>query len=172
MGLKNDIQDNIFNACEWAKTWEMVFNTDKCKTLYIGKDIPNKYHMKDHKGAITRIQNVDNEKDLGVIFDNKLKFHNHIISKVNIANRNLGIIKKTFIYMNKRMFLNSFKSLIRPHLEYYSIIWNPRYKKDTILLENVKRRATQMLNILKKKVLYRNTGNIRFTYIGIQKRKS
>ena len=41
------------------------------------------------------------------------------------------------------MFLNLFKSLIRPILEYATTIWSPMYKKDAILIENVQRRATR-----------------------------
>ena len=41
------------------------------------------------------IESVEEEKDLGVIFQKKLKFSNHIASKVNKANSTLrGGIKK------------------------------------------------------------------------------
>ena len=63
------------------------------------------------------IEQVKSERDLGVIVDSKLKFREHINNKVNLANRNLGIIFRTFTYIDKEMFLNLFKSLVRPHLE-------------------------------------------------------
>ena len=85
---------------------------------------------------------------MGVIIDDKLTFDKHICSKVNIANRNLGLIFKTFNYLNKDMFLTLYKSLIRPHLEYASVIWTPRFKKHTIQIENVQRRATRLLKEL------------------------
>ena len=77
----------------------------------------------------TEIKRVEHEKDLGIIVDNKLNFREHITSKVNIANRNLGLIFKTFTYMDQEMFLNLYKSMVRPHLEYRSQIWSPVYKK-------------------------------------------
>ena len=47
------------------------------------------------------------------------------------------------------MFLNLFKSLVRPHLEYATTIWAPIYKKDAIQIENVQRRATRFVSNLK-----------------------
>ena len=38
------------------------------------------------------LEKVKNEKDLGAIIYQNLTFRDHINSKVNIANRNLGII--------------------------------------------------------------------------------
>ena len=74
------------------------------------------------------IEKVDSEKDLGVLFDSELTFRDHITSKINIANRNLGIIFRTFTYMDTKMFLNRYKSIIRPQLEYATVIWSPMYK--------------------------------------------
>ena len=68
--------------------------------------------------------------------------------KVNIANRNLGCIFRSFTYMVKEMFLHLFKSLVRPHLEYGSVIFYPTLTKDQIMLENVQRRATRLVKAL------------------------
>lgn len=97
----------------------------------------------------TPITKVDMEKDLGVIIDNSLNFTDHINSKVSKANQLLGLIFKTFTYMDKEMFLNLYKSLVRPQLEYATSIWFPLYKKDTISIENVQRRATKLVTALR-----------------------
>ena len=46
------------------------------------------------------------------------------------------------------MFLNLYKSLVRPHLEYVTSVWSPMYKKDSIMLENVQSRTTRLMNLL------------------------
>ena len=84
--------------------------------------------MQTETGEI-KVEKVQSEKDLGVIFDQKLKFTEHIISKGNKANRNVGLIFRTFTFMDKDMFLNLYKSVVRPHLEYASTIWYQIYKK-------------------------------------------
>ena len=86
--------------------------------MHIGKhDIGTKYTMQDGN-EIFELENVKNEKDLGIVIDSNLSFRDHINSKVNLANRNLGIIFRTFTYLDEETFLHLFKSLVRPHLEY------------------------------------------------------
>ena len=45
------------------------------------------------------------EKDLGIVFENTLKFDFHISSIVNRANRLVGLIKRTFKSLNVELFL-------------------------------------------------------------------
>ena len=108
------------------------------------------YTMQSREGE-TRLENVESEKNLGVIIDNSLSFGEHNSSKISTANRNLGLIFRTFTFMDKDMFLNLFKAIVRPHLEYATSVWSPQYKKDMIAIENVQRRATRMLPCLKGK---------------------
>ena len=66
-----------------------------------------------------------------------------------MANRNLGIIFRTFTYIDQEMFLNLHKSLVRPHLEYATPVWSPFYKKDKIIIQNVQIRATKLVTLCK-----------------------
>ena len=68
------------------------------------------------------ITNTMEEKDLGIIVDNKLNFQNHSNKQVNKANQKLELINISFKYMDKDMFLQLLKSLVRPHLEYGSTV--------------------------------------------------
>ena len=96
----------------------------------------------------TKVTQVTTEKDLGVIFDEKLIFRDHISKKAALANSNLGLIFRSFTYIDNAMFLNLYKSLVRPHLEYATSVWSPMYKKDSITLENIQKRATRLVNSL------------------------
>ena len=81
-----------------------------------------------------------------VTIDNKLLFREHISKKSAIANRNLGIIFKSFTYLGKEMFLCLYEFLIQPHVEYATAVWSLMYKKDEAVLENIQRPATRMVN--------------------------
>ena len=83
--------------------------------------------------GILENETVEQEKDLGVTMDSKLNFRQHIASKVSVANRNLGIIFRTFTYLSQE--ISMYLYMVRPHLEYICVIWSPFYKKDKITLE-------------------------------------
>ena len=89
------------------------------------------------------------EKDIGVIIDNKLSFEKHIIEKVNKANSIMGVIRRTFEFMDKKVFKTLFTSLVRPHIEYANQVWNPYLKKHIEIIENVQKRATKQVPGLK-----------------------
>ena len=91
------------------------------------------------------VEHVVLEKDIGVNFDNKLKFSDHIAVCVKKANQKLGIIKRSFEYLDKDIFLRLYKSLIRPTLEYASVVFSPFFKKDIVAIESVQRRATKIV---------------------------
>ena len=141
-------QSSLNNSVNWAKSWQMTYNYKKCHHLHVGKNYQNtEYTMETVNGPV-KIAKVDSEKDLGVIFDSNMKSGEHINSKVTKANQVLGLIFRTFTYMDKEMFLYLFKSLIRPHLEYATVVWSPLCKKDIIQIENVQRRATRLVTSL------------------------
>ena len=50
-----------------------------------------KYKKETNQDPIT-MEKVTVEKDLGVFIDTSLKFNEHISNKVNLANRNVGLI--------------------------------------------------------------------------------
>lgn len=144
-----DMQKDLDNLQKWSDTWLLKFHPDKCHHMRIGNDstTPN-FHLYKEADGIRRetcLKLEEEEKDLGIIVDNKLNFRQHIQTAVNKANRILGTIRRTYTYLNERSFCLLYKALVRPHLEYGASIWNPHKIQDINLLENVQRRATKLI---------------------------
>ena len=133
---RNSLQKDIDSVMNWSDRWQLRFNTSKCKHLHLGPETNSQYQMEGRT-----LERTPEEKDLGVTVDETLKFQSHISTSVKKANRKLGFIYRTFTCLDKDMFLNLYKSLVRPHLEYGSTVWSVLYKKDAISIENVQRRA-------------------------------
>ena len=98
----DDLQIDVGKSKDWAIIWKMLFNIKKGKYLHIGPSIAGDYYMPSESGIVP-IEKVKEEKDLGVT-DSKLNFRQHISKKLSIANRNLGIIHRTFTYLSQEMF--------------------------------------------------------------------
>ena len=141
------LQDNLDKLCDWSNTWKLNFNATKCKVLHFGPniDVQPRYTMLDSTDNYVALSVVDEEKDLGVTFESNLKFDKHINNIVSKAQRTLALIKHTFDYMDRDMFLILYKSIIRPLLEYATCVWSPYLKKDIRKLESVQRRATKLV---------------------------
>ena len=148
---KDAEQEDIDSLEQWSHDNKCCFHPDKCHVLRIGeremdlRDLFDSYHL----GDIT-LKSVHQERDLGVIIDQDLSFEPHLISKINKANSVIGLIRRSFMHLDKDMFLTLYKSLIRPQLEYANQVWSPRLSKHVTMLENVQRRATKLVPELKE----------------------
>ena len=95
------------------------------------------------------LENVKEEKDLGVIIDNRLKFHTHTSAAIKKANSILGLIMRSFATLDEDILPLLFTSMVRPHVEYGKIIWGPHFAGDIKAFERVQKRATRMIPSLK-----------------------
>ena len=81
----------------------------------------------------------------------QLKFHLHTTEVAVKANRLLGLIKKSFDYLDSDMLTKLFTAFVRPTLEYSSAVWGPFFVLDQRKVEKVQCRATRLLPSLRDK---------------------
>ena len=98
--------------------------------------------LNDHKH--NELEFIGKEKDLGVIFENDLTFSSHII-KLNKANQLIGLMRRSYTYLDKKSLRYLFNAIVRPHLKYYVSIWYPLLNQDEELIENVLCRASKLM---------------------------
>jgi hypothetical protein len=107
----------------WAKKWQLNFNVEKCKIMHIGGNSGAQYEMeKADSTQRSVLQETKEEKDLGVWICSTLKTSNHVLHAVNKANQLLGLVRRTFTYMDPELMKLLFTSIIRPHLEYGNVV--------------------------------------------------
>ena len=130
------IQSDLFKLCDWSKEWLMPFNIAKCKAIHYGNILfDTTYQMRDNDGLLKDLPVDTEEKDLGVKFHSSMKFESHISSVVNKTNQLIGLIKRSFSFMDKELFLKLYKTLVRTHTDYGNSIWYPVTKKINKLLK-------------------------------------
>ena len=140
------LQTDLDKLYDWTQYSLLKFHPDKCVVMRLmssrsKKLRPNALYNMDER----RLKAVSEEKDLGISFNDNLTFEKHINEKVNKANSLVGMVRRTFIHLDKDVFKVLFISIVRPHLEYGAPIWNSYTKKLINQIENVQRRATKLI---------------------------
>lgn len=144
------VQEDIDALQDWSKQWLLQFHPQKCKVLRVGKNHPDfTYTMNNIDGEQIELETTATEKDLGIHIDDKLNFNEHIAKSTARANKQMGLIRRTFKYIDKEIFTNLFKSRVRPILEYGNTVWHPKTKQQRDDIEAVQRRATKLVPGLK-----------------------
>ena len=136
------LQQAIDELLIWSKRWQLPFNESKCKDMHYGKTIRKaEYNL----GGIN-IMELTEEKDIGVTFDQQLSFGTNASKVVAAENSRLGFINRHFGHNETKTFINLYKTLVRPKVEYCMTVAQAVYKKDKENIEKVQRRSTSARN--------------------------
>lgn len=138
------LQQNLSKIYEWSSDNNLCLNIQKCNIVSFTTkqtEITYTYHI---NGNI--LFRPPTFKDLGVIFDKKLSFVNHIETLVADCQKTLGfIVRNSSGFSNLNTLKLLYFSFIRSKLEYACIIWSPHYNVHITNLENVQRRFLKFL---------------------------
>ena len=101
----------------------MEFNPAKCQLLRVTlKRKPVEASYTVHGQAL---EAVDAAKYLGVTIDSKLSFNSHIDSVCKKANGTRAFLNRNLSSCSRHVRDLTYKSYVRPQLEYASTVWDP-----------------------------------------------
>jgi len=141
------LQSDLHALHSWSTKWLLRFHPEKCKMMRLSTSTHNHlpvYNMHSNSGMVALAWST-REKDLGVLVDSKLTFSEEISCRIKKANTIMGVIRRTFTYLDQKIFLCLYCSMVRPHLEYASSVWSPMWRKEVTAIERVQRRATRQI---------------------------
>ena len=141
-----ELQKDLNELERWTEKWLLFFNTSKCKHMTLGGTLGG---TRDYYIGNQSVVGVDQEKDLGVIFDSGLRFDAHVGAVVNKANSLSFLLLRTFSFDDLSMFPVLFNAIVRSHLEYAMQVWSPYLMRHIDQIEKVQRRATKRLKALR-----------------------
>ena len=143
------LQQDLDKLQIWSNEWQLRFNATKCKVMHLGKQSdPASYSMTSDGKAVT-LETIQMEKDLGVNVDADLVFDQHVAIQTKKANKLLGMLRRSFTSLDEESLPLLYKAIVRPHLEYCNVAWQPKWKKEREELEAIQHRATKLIPTLK-----------------------
>jgi hypothetical protein len=133
------LQDCIEEISRRCKLNNLVLNHLKCSIVsFTRKTKPLLFDYKINGSILTRRESI---RDLGVIFDSKLSFGEHIRTIAGTAFRALGFVLRAGREFSDVATLKLlYITYVRSRLEYASLVWSPIYDVHSSLLERVQRR--------------------------------
>ena len=142
--LNNDLK----TIKSWAFQWKMQFNPDPKKQA-VQIIFSRKRTKPDHPQIFfndTAVSQLPKHTHLGLTLDSELTFTFHIQKAITKAGKGIGVFRFKSKYLHRDVLDQLYKLYVRPHLDYYDIIYHKHYpdlKLDfTKKLESVQYSAT------------------------------
>ena len=129
--LQISLQYDMQTISYWMRENRLSLNAGKTKFMLVGtrqKLARTRPFTVSLNGA--QIEQVSTFKYLGLILDSQLQFHDHIDAVVDKTTMKLGLLYKTRWVFDQNTALMLFKSLITPHFDFGSVLYEvcPQYQ--------------------------------------------
>jgi hypothetical protein len=116
-----------------------MVNPSKCEVMHITRSrSPFNTHYTIHD---TTLEIVPMATHLGIDITSTLSWNNHITKIANKANGKLGFLRRNLRSVPLTVKTHAYQSLVRPHLEYCSPVWDPYTLQNSKCLESVQHRS-------------------------------
>jgi len=139
------LQEDLNTLHEWSRRWKMAFNAGKCHVLHITRNRNVMRHAYNIGG--TQLTAVDHHPYLGVELDNKLSWKQQVENVRSKGTRTLNMVRRNFTKgtsADTRSLI--YKSLVRPVLEYGSLVWDPHQQVRIQQIEAVQNQAARFVH--------------------------
>jgi hypothetical protein len=138
------LNEDLGKLKKWSEQWLVTFNTRKTKAMKISlkqKQLPDPKLFLDNE----QLSVVQTYKHLGIHFNNKLNFRDHIQKISTRASKQLDVMKSLKYKLDRKTLEAIYMSYVRPILEYGCIIFDNCDKDCKSMLENIQLEACRII---------------------------
>lgn len=140
------LQKDLIAIKKWCLENKLSLNAAKCKVLSISRKPESNIISFIYKIDDTVLERTKFLKDLGVIFDYKFSFQQHITHIANRAYKMIGFITRSLYgFTALKTYYRLYYCYVRSILEYAAPIWNPYYAVYINEIEKIQRKFTRII---------------------------
>ena len=152
------LQNDLVKIERWAEIWLVDFNPTK--TVYM--TFSSKQQLPPDANLIffgTKLQQVTTHRHLGVILQNRFKWHTHVNSIVNSCHKKINILKSLKYKLPRKTLDTLYCSTIRPIIEYGIVVYYEAGTELASLIENIQYKAGLLVTGALKNTSYNRIMN-------------
>ena len=142
----NAINQQLKYISRWGQRWQVRFAPEKTQAMVITRS-PNDAILLDKKLKLGQdyIKINNSLSILGVEFDSKLTFENHIKELAHRASIKVTALRRIKHLLDAKGLQTLYKAQVRSHLEYAPLTWMSCPRSHLSLLDKVQRRAERLI---------------------------
>ena len=138
------LEYDVNNLDTWFKNNAMLLNESKCQFMIIEPTRTSRNQREKIKLGNQTMEEVNNGKLLGIIFDNKLSMRNHIKHICTQASYKLYALARISHYLDEQKRIILMKSFVISQFNYCPIVWMYCQRKSNNLINRIHERALRI----------------------------
>ena len=123
----------------------MRFNASKCYVMNISRSRTVSSHT--YRLGNQKLEVVSSHPYLGVQFQNNMEWDTQTAKVSSKASRTcmMGLMRRNLYNCSEKIKETAYSSLVRPHVEFASVVWDPHTKTQVNRIEKVQRNAARFV---------------------------
>ena len=138
------LQSDLDKLGLWADRWQMLFNPTNCYKMSVYRS--RTPVVKDYTLYNQALVAVQQHHNLGVLLSSDLRWNSHVGKNVKKGNSTLAFVKRNLYACSEETKQAAYVSLVRPHLEYATAVWDPYRQNQVEKLEAVQSHAVRFID--------------------------
>eukprot|EP00117_Sycon_ciliatum_P006569 scpid70576/ scgid6250/ Probable RNA-directed DNA polymerase from transposon X-element; Reverse transcriptase len=138
------LQSSLKRLEEWGERWRIRFEPSKSQQLLMTTKATHPA-VPDIKFGGIAVPEANTIKLLGVTFDAKLSFRDHLHSIATRGCQRLGVLRRACRVLDYHGRLCAYKGFVRPILEYAPLVWMGAASSHLARLDRVQKRAMAII---------------------------
>ena len=131
----------------WLTTNKLTLNQEKTEYMIIGSQQRLDLISEDINVSLANepISRVQTKKVLGVIIDEKLKWHEHNAKQCKTISSRIGLLRRARDFVTQDVLVTMYNSLVLPHFTYCSTVWQNSNTDHINKLHKLQKRAARVI---------------------------